>query len=631
MYTASLYFLLNTFHLLYLVAATQTPLGVLQASLAPPNLAAYVSEDSIAGTVAGKEPPPEPLLEISGHVLDPESALHHLASALKTLQSRFFALWLGVYPTGIDWTSAVTNTHVSASLRSITSSRNYSFIDISDSSTSTNRLSEGHVFLENEINAYFAQSSAYYYGEDVFGIRLQAHDDMLWVVLGWLESLKFIDLHNSLHHSPAAASPLAAQIPSLPPHVSTTPTAWYGTQHIPAFAHRARIFYALVASHWDDSTCGGGLTWDPRLEVYKNSITNTQFLAASVGMYLYWPGDVIDSPFFATTATGEGDEAYERRDQRFVDNALKTHDWLHAVNLTDEHGLYIDGFHISDHEHNASESKPAQCDIPNPQLYTYNQGVILSGLRGLYLATLNSTHTNTTFLVEGHTLIDAVMTATHSGILGQHGNLAERCDIGMPNPGGNGCSQDAQTFKGLFFLHLSAFCAPLLNEPLFREGGHGGGARRLRKDARWHLRQCRKYTSWVMRNADAALASRDKRGVFGGSWLAGTESASAPSSATTTASTASEGMRRKPSGDDIRNDPSLVDTPRWSGRDHTHNELCQIGPDLLVKAHWPMHRRSHNDDGDEDGDEEHTLETHGSGLAVVRAAYEFLRLQEVEV
>ena len=39
------------------------------------------------------------------------------------------------------------------------------------------------------------------------------------------------------------------------------------------------------------------MSWNPYLEPYKNAITNELFISASIGMYLYFPGDDNDSPF----------------------------------------------------------------------------------------------------------------------------------------------------------------------------------------------------------------------------------------------------------------------------------------------------------------------------------------------
>ncbi|KAF4624432.1 hypothetical protein G7Y89_g13737 [Cudoniella acicularis] len=102
-------------------------------------------------------------------------------NALDVLQDDYFATWQGTWPTSIDWTAAVIGTYVSSALTAI-------------SKTSSSKDTE------NLVNKYFSQLVASYFGQNAFGLRQEAYDDMLWVVLGWLESIKFIDTHSSLHY-----------------------------------------------------------------------------------------------------------------------------------------------------------------------------------------------------------------------------------------------------------------------------------------------------------------------------------------------------------------------------------------------------------------------------------------------
>jgi hypothetical protein len=180
-----------------------------------------------------------------------------LRQALDVMQTSYFALWRGAWPTAIDWTAAVMNTHIAASLAALSKAL--------DAGTGA---ADARHHVENELNRYFAQAAAYYFGEDTFAIRNEAFDDMLWVVLAWLEHLRFLRLHSRLHgHEP-----------------------WHGVQYIPAFAHRAHVFYDLASRGWDETLCGGGMLWNPALEPYKNSVTNQLWISASVGMFLHFPG-----------------------------------------------------------------------------------------------------------------------------------------------------------------------------------------------------------------------------------------------------------------------------------------------------------------------------------------------------
>lgn len=467
-------------------------------------------------------------------------ALHQLLASLAVLQTAYFPLWLGDWTEAIDWTGAVINTHLTAALSSLSHSLNYTFPSAPNDAASPN--SDAH-YLENEINKYFTQSVAYYYTEDYLSIRNQAFDDMLWVVLGWLESTRFVDAHSKMHYPPSnnLESP-------------TKGDWWHARQFIPPFAHRARVFYELAEQGWDDKLCGGGMTWNPALLPYKNAVTNQLFIAASVGMYLYFPGDDNDSPFLTTTYGRTGNfvqmvngsrlrREHGLENMEYLEAAVKGYDWLANINMTNNEGLYVDGYHIAGLSTNSSKT---ECDERNEMVYTYNQGIILSGLRGLWEATGNAT-----YLEDGHALVGNVLRATGWGTydeedssydLGTEGILTEACD-----PTGD-CNQDAQTFKGIFFHHFTAFCAPLASSPLLPSIPS--------EIEQSHDENCTSYTPWVILNAEAAMRTRNEEGKFGGWW-------------------------------GVVDDEDVYDDPNDRGRGRT-------------------------------------VETQSSGLAVVRAMYEFL-------
>ncbi len=157
-------------------------------------------------------------------------------------------------------------------------------------------------------------------------------------------------------------------------------------------------------------------------------------------------------------------------------------------------------------------------------VYTYNQGVVLSGLRGLWLATGERS-----YLEDGHELVGRVVQATGwddrdaegrgwQG-LGRGGVLEEYCDSG------GGCSQDGQTFKGIFFHHLAEFCRGLWGaEEEFVSGkdakvnSRGGGGGFDQQTWEYHLCRCDGYRDWVEHNARAAARTRDEEGRFGMWW-----------------------------------------------------------------------------------------------------------------
>lgn len=419
-----------------------------------------------------------------------------LLEALDVLNKEYFEIWQGIWPTSIDWTSAVIGTYLAASLNTISSS---------SQSLPANKTTE------NTVNKYFSQLTSSYFGQNIFALRQEAYDDMLWVVLGWLEGIKFIEVHSARHYTN-----------------EKNETVWHGTQFIPAFAHRARIFWELAAKGWDTKLCNGGMIWSPYLTPYKNAITNELFISASISMYLYFPGDDNASPFGVSTEPQLPSLAMGApKDRKYLDAAIEAYDWLMDSNMTDANGLFVDGYHIS----GGSHSPNTRCDERNEMVYTYNEGVVLSGQRGLYEATGHKR-----YLKDGHKLISNVISATGWDLqrdhtlqenvpagqetlgewygLGRSGILEEACDAGAY------CSQDAQTFKGIFFHHFTTFCKAL-PEHLDALGTHHsperspGAAAKIKK---WHTRKCQSYQGWIKHNAQAAFKTKDSDGKYGMWW-----------------------------------------------------------------------------------------------------------------
>jgi hypothetical protein len=530
------------------------------------------------------------------------------------------------------------STHVSAALSTLSHSHVYKK---SSSSADTQLLDAEAQRVDNEINMYFAQITAYYFGEDHFAIRMQAFDDMLWVVLGWLESISFINAHSAHRYTSRFSSS------------SYSATGeWHAQQFIPAFAHRARVFYELAEKGWDWRLCGGGMTWNPRLLPYKNAITNQLFIAASASMYLRFPGDRNCEPFIATNTTADGPaQAQDMTDDgcttslgdstptfkpTYLAAAINGYTWLNASGMRNAAGLYTDGFHISGYRTNHSKTT---CDDRNEMLYTYNQGVVLSGLRDLWEAT-----GTTAYLHDAHELIKAVVeatgwpnngknrrtatTAAATGPLGTNGILHEACDATAT------CNQDAQSFKGIFFHHLTHFCAPLPRTPL-----HAGRTYAAdRATAARHAQACDGVADWVVWNARAALRTRDARMRFGGAWGVPWSPPSASSSAVhrgddTDADTDAD-------GDGAASATRLPAETKGAVDYRNHPELLReldIDVDGVDDAALPSHpptstttpasdagRRFAGRDANDRG-RGRTVETQGSGLAVVRAMWEFLR------
>ncbi|KAL4962277.1 putative glycosyl hydrolase [Aspergillus stella-maris] len=448
---------------------------------------------------------------------DSKQTLRDLITALDVMQDSWFVLWEGTWPSGNDWTRAVHGTHVSATIAALTTSTddkqlgnllaNVTGVDIG----AKDPITTNSVALENLVSRFFGQVTTFYFGENAFALRNQAYDDMLWVTLGWLENIKFQVLHSDLHYGGSQGSERTGGRP------------WHGTQFQASAAHRVRIFYELASEGWDRTLCGGGMIWNPHLGAYKNAITNELFISASIGMYLYFPGDKIDAPFVEDTDEGGTSEGTSNRelgdglphDPYYLEIAQEAYSWLKNSNMTGIFNLYGDGFHIRGYQ-GPDHPGTKKCDVLNTMVYTYNQGVVLSGLRGLWLATGEGS-----YLSDGHTLIQNVQRATGwpniydqkwSG-LGRAGIIEDSCDA-------NGdCSQDGQTFKGIFWHHFAEFCRPfrpqeerfLRTQPYFKDEA-------FQHTFQWHQDLCSTYRPWIERNAEAALVTRNEEGKFGTWW-----------------------------------------------------------------------------------------------------------------
>lgn len=431
------------------------------------------------------------------------SPISALFDSIEVMQSQFFEVWQGTWPSASDWTAAVMSTQLSATLSVMSqfqADRAKMKARDDDSSISVGTQSFDY---ENLINQYFTQIASFYFGQSAFTLRMQAYDDMLWVTLGWLESIQFINLHTRLHS--AARADLKG-------------SAWYGRQFVPQFAHRARIFYDLASRGWDTSLCDGGMIWSPYLIPYKNAITNQLYITASINMYLYFPGDDNSSPFVYKDDVRRltGLPPAPAHDPKYLEAAVKAYRWLRTSNMRNENGLYTDGFHITGWRGGKNGTNGSQkCDIRDEMVYTYNQGVLLSGLKGLWEAT-----GVTYYLDDGHELIQNVITATGwhnrdhpdgwkwAGI-GRNGILEEACDST------GSCNQDGQTFKGIFFHHLSIFCTPLLNEESYTDKDVDTVGLNINA---LHMKRCQGYRNWIKHNANAAYLARDDRGRFGTWW-----------------------------------------------------------------------------------------------------------------
>ncbi|KAG0647561.1 hypothetical protein D0Z07_6619 [Hyphodiscus hymeniophilus] len=392
-----------------------------------------------------------------------------MVNALEVMQSEFWDPSTSTWSAGIDWTRAVFSTHVSATLSTIAKYQAGAY--------------------QSEIATYFDEVVAFYGGENATSLTQQKYDDMLWVILEWLEAIKFVRYYSSVDSS------------------------FEGNHYVPEFAHRARVFWDLASQGYNTSLCEGGMLWTNQLAPYKNAITNQLFLTSSVGMYLYFPGDndTSSSPLNSPDVTSASLLPMKAHDQRYLNAAIMEYQWLSTSNMTNAQGLYVDGFHITNWTSTTSIGT-GKCDARDESIYTYNQGVFLSGVRGLWDATGDST-----YLTDGYTLVHNVIAATGWGAktssawagIGSDGILRDFCDVD------GSCSQDAQNFKGIFFHHLALFCEPLA---LDNQQAQDFVFTATAAKAQDHQSKCDGYAAWVRHNAQAAYRTRNQTGVYGGWW-----------------------------------------------------------------------------------------------------------------
>jgi predicted alpha-1,6-mannanase (GH76 family) len=280
---------------------------------------------------------------------------------------------------------------------------------------------------------------------------------------------------------------------------------------------------------------------------------------------------------------------YPRHDQTYLNNAIKAYKWLKSSNMTNEHGLYTDGYHIS----KLTEGGTI-CDSRDEMVYSYNQGVVLTGLRGLADAAAEGTEA-AGYILEGLSLIDSVLSSEGTqGELVFDGILTEKCD-----PAGY-CSQDSQTFKGIFLHHLTTFCQPL-SPTVASKGAKGAEA------VEAHTLGCQRYEEFLRRQADAVWKTRNEQGIMGSWW----------------------GV---PNGL-VEDKRQMVDTRPANTADQKNfcpkpldAQACEASQRLL--APWSANKGSNGrkDKGDlNDRGRGRTVESHSGGVAALRAVLEMRR------
>ncbi|MCJ2184493.1 glycoside hydrolase family 76 protein [Novosphingobium sp. 1949] len=177
--------------------------------------------------------------------------------------------------------------------------------------------------------------------------------------------------------------------------------------------YAATTFTGLVETYWDE-TCGGGIWWGPH-RTYKNAITNELLITAATRLY---------------RVTGQ--DSYRQW-------ALRGWGWLGASGMIGGDGLVNDGLAI--------DAKTGVCTNNARPQWTYNQGVILSGLSDLTRITGEPIYRQRAVAMAR----TALATLTNPD-----GTLREPVPaIGL----------DGLAFKGIFAFHLAALMDDLPEGP----------------------------------------------------------------------------------------------------------------------------------------------------------------------
>jgi predicted alpha-1,6-mannanase (GH76 family) len=174
-----------------------------------------------------------------------------------------------------------------------------------------------------------------------------------------------------------------------------------------AYINSGIAIYNIIVGQWD-GTCGGGVWWSSA-HTYKNAITNELFLLTSASGYLRF---------------GQ---------QAFLGNANLAANWLLNSGMRNSAGLWNDGLDSS------------TCANNGQTTWTYNQGVIASGLAALAAAT-----GDTSYLDQAEITLDATISQLTSDDI-----LKESCDDAAS--GGAVCDADQQIFKGVWTKHLQYY------------------------------------------------------------------------------------------------------------------------------------------------------------------------------
>ncbi|KAJ7096339.1 glycoside hydrolase family 76 protein [Mycena epipterygia] len=176
-----------------------------------------------------------------------------------------------------------------------------------------------------------------------------------------------------------------------------------------AYLNSALTIYNIIVGQWD-GTCGGGVWWSSA-HTYKNAITNQLFLLISATGAINFPSQGA-----------------------FLTNANLVWNWLKNSGMRNSAGLWNDGLDT------------ATCTNNGQTTWTYNQGVIASGL-----SALSSVTGDKTLLTQAEITLDATIS-----LLTTNNILRESCDNAAS--GGSVCDADQSTrLQGIWTKSLQYY------------------------------------------------------------------------------------------------------------------------------------------------------------------------------
>ena len=183
--------------------------------------------------------------------------------------------------------------------------------------------------------------------------------------------------------------------------------AWlkaYDQYHNPKYLKTAQGIFTFMMKRGYDDKCNGGMAW-MRLDRYKNAITNELFILLAARL--------------------AGRQTNSTRKQYYLGWAIKDYNWLEQSGMLNADHLYNDGLN-------------AQCQNNQGNTWTYNQGVILSAQKELYVLTGNKA-----YLESAHKTALACMQTEAD----KNGILLDKCD--------ESTGLDCPQFKGIFIRCLA--------------------------------------------------------------------------------------------------------------------------------------------------------------------------------